>query len=145
MKLQILLRFAGAAQLGLLTAGATMSLVTDMRPQLRRLDPFLRQLFWVYFGFMGWVLAGMGALTLLLAPELARGGALAGGICSFLAVFWLARLAIQFTVFDVRPYLGHPGLRMGYHATSAVFLYLGAVFTGAAWHALALGPAGGPA
>ncbi len=133
MKLELLLTFAGILQLCLLTAGAAMSRVTDMRGQLARLSPFLRQLFWVYLGFVGLVLAGFGVLTLLNAEDLAAGTTLARTLCIFIALFWLARLAVQFFVFDVRPYLTSRWLTVGYHATTGVFIYLAVVYAWAAW------------
>jgi hypothetical protein len=133
MKLELLLSAAGILQLGLLTAGAMMSKVTGMREQLARLSPFLRQLFWVYLGFIGLVLAGFGILTLMNADALAGGSGLARGVCALIALFWFARLAVQFLVFDVRPYLTHRWLTWGYHATTVTFVYLVAVYAWAAW------------
>jgi hypothetical protein len=133
MKLELFLRFAGVLQLGLLTAGASMSRVTDMRGQLAELTPFLQQLFWVYLGYIGFVLTAFGVLTLLNAEALAAGSTLARSVCVFIGLFWLGRLAVQFFVFDVRPYLTNVWLRLGYHATTVVFIYLTAVYAWAAW------------
>jgi len=132
MKLELLLTIAGILQLGLLTAGATMSRMTDMRTHLAKLPPFLRQLFWVYFGFIGFVLLGFGVLTLVQTETLAAGSGLARWLCGFMAFFWLGRLAVQFFVFDLKPYLTGPLLRLGYHATTVVFVYLVAVYAWAA-------------
>jgi hypothetical protein len=72
-------------------------------------------------------------LTLVNAEALAAGGPLARSVCVLIGLFWLARLAAQFFVFDVRPYLTSNWLRLGYHATTVVFLYLPAVYGWAAW------------
>lgn len=133
MKLELLLIFAGVLQLSLLTAGAAMQHVTGMRNEVSRLSPFHRQLFWVYLAFIGFVLAGFGVLTLANAAELARGTALARGLCGFIAMFWGIRLAVQFFVLDVRPYLKNGWLKAGYHALTGVFIYLAAVYAWAAW------------
>ena len=84
-------------------------------------------------GFVGLVLAGFGVLTLLNAEDLAAGTTLARTLCFFIALFWLARLAVQFFVFDVRPYLTSRWLTVGYHATTGVFIYLAVVYAWAAW------------
>ena len=133
MKLELLLRFAGLLQLSLLTAGASMSKITGMREQLARLSPFLQQLFWVYLGYIGYVLTAFGVLTLVNAEALSAGGTLARSVCVFIGLFWLGRLAVQFFVFDVRPYLTNVWLRLGYHATTVVFIYLTVVYGWAAW------------
>lgn len=132
MKLELLLRFAGLLQLSLLTAGASMAKVTDMKTQLAKLSPFLQQLFWVYLGYIAYVLTAFGVLTLVNAEALAAGGTLARSVCAFIGLFWLGRLAVQFFVFDVRPYLTNVWLKLGYHATTLVFLYLTAVYAWAA-------------
>ncbi len=133
MKLELFLRLAGLLQLSLLTAGASMSKVTGMREQLAKLSPFLQQLFWVYLGYIGYVLTAFGVLTLVNAEALAAGSTLARSVCVFIGLFWLGRLAVQFFVFDVRPYLTSRWLRLGYHATTMVFVYLTVVYGWAAW------------
>ncbi len=133
LNLELFLRLAGLLQLSLLTAGASMSKVTGMREQLAKLSPFLQQLFWVYFCFIGSLVAAFGVLTLVNAEALAAGGPLARSVCVLIGLFWLARLAAQFFVFDVRPYLTNNWLRLGYHATTVVFLYLPAVYAWTAW------------
>ena len=50
------------------------------------------------------------------------------------AIFWLARLGIQFFVFDARPYLTTLPLKLGYHGLTVVFSMLVLVFT---WSAMA--------
>jgi hypothetical protein len=128
MKLVLLLQLAGAFHFALLIAGATMPKAVGLRAHLAPLPPFVRQLFWVYFSFIGLILMGFGALTLTHAPAMAAGEPLARALCLFLAVFWLTRLSVQFFVFDVRPYLTNWFYRVGYHATTFVFIYLTAIY-----------------
>jgi hypothetical protein len=128
MKLTLLLQLAGALQLSLLAAGATMTKAVNMRSHLATLPLFLRQLFWVYFGFIGLVLVSFGLITLTQAEALASGTSLARAFCGSLAVFWLARLGAAFFVFDVRPYLTNWFYRLGYHTTSLVFIYLTIIY-----------------
>ncbi|HQR42052.1 MAG TPA: hypothetical protein PLX97_05195, partial [Gemmatales bacterium] len=49
---------------------------------------------------------------------------LARAVSLFIAVFWLARLAVQLFLFDIRPYVTHPLLRLGYHGLTALFTLL---------------------
>jgi hypothetical protein len=51
-----------------------------------------------------------------------------GSVCAMIALFWLARLGVQFFVFDARPFLTSAFLRLGYHVptllfTALVFIY----------------------
>ena len=130
--LPFLLRIAGVLHLGLMCAGLLMPRVVDMRVHLSRLPSFLRQLFWVYYAFIGLCLAGFSAMTIGFADTLAGGGGLARALCGFLAVFWTARLIAATFVFDLGPYLTTGYRRAGYHAINAVFAYLPVVYAVAA-------------
>src|SRR5262249_2216137 len=92
----------------------------------------LRQLFWVYYTFIGLLLVSFGTLTFLFANEMAAGEPLARAVCILLSVFWTVRLIVAAFVFDVRPYLTGRFYRIGYHATNTVFVYLVAVYVLAA-------------
>jgi len=133
MKLDLLLTIAGLLQLSLLGAGAAMQHVTGMRTETARLNPFHRQLFWVYLVFIGFTLAGFGVVTLLNAQALAAGTPLARSLCGFIALFWLLRLLVQLFVLDVTPYLTDIWRRIGYRALTVVFIYLPLVYGWAAW------------
>ena len=105
----------------------------NLRVHLAALPPLVRRLFWVYFTFIGLTLLSFGLITFFYAPALAGGAPLARALCGFLAAFWMLRLIIAAFVFDVRPYLTTSYYRLGYHATTLVFIYLSAVY---AWTAL---------
>src|SRR5690348_9709937 len=52
-KLTLLLRVAGVLHLGLMCAGLLMPRVVGIRAHLAKMPPFIRQLFWVYYAFIG--------------------------------------------------------------------------------------------
>ena len=104
-----------------------------LRDHLRQLPPFIRNLFWVYYAFIGLMLIGFGTLTFFFASEMATGQPVARGLCVLLAMFWTIRLVVAAFVFDVRPYLTHWFYRLGYHATNLVFVYLVAIYAWTAW------------
>ena len=111
-----------------LIASALTPRVLDWRANLAALHPFLRRLFWVYGCFIVLVIVSFGVLTLFHAEELASGGSLSRSVCAMIALFWLARLGVQFFVFDARPFLTTTFLRLGYHGltllfTALVFIY----------------------
>ena len=127
MKL-ILLQIAGLLHFGILIASALTPRVLNWRGTLAPLPPLVRQLFWVYGAFIVLVIVSFGTLTLTFARELAEGAPLARGVCGFIAVFWLARLAVQWLVFDASPYLTAWWLRWGYHSLTVAFLFLASVY-----------------
>ncbi len=126
--LTIALYAAGAGQLGILAASALVPRVLDWRTALAPLHPFLRRLFWVYGVFIVLTITGLGVLTLLHAPAMAAGEPVARSLAAFAGIFWLARLVVQWAVFDARPFLTNAWLHAGYHTLSAAFTALVIVY-----------------
>jgi hypothetical protein len=131
--LTLALQIAGVLHLGLICAGSMMPGVVQMRSHLAALPPFIRQLFWVYYSFIGLCLVSFGTITGVFAPALAAGGNLARALCVFFAAFWTLRLIAATFVFDMRSYLTNGYRRLGYHAINIVFIYLPIVYAWAAW------------
>ncbi len=131
-KLIVLLQIAALLHLGLICAGASMPKAVNLRGHLAVVPPFIRQLFFIYFSFIGLMLVGFGALTFLFAPAMASGEPVARGLCILLTAFWSLRLFAAF-VFDVRPYLTNWIYRFGYAAINLIFVYLVAIYALAAW------------
>jgi len=44
-------------------------------------------------------------------------------------MFWIARLVVQFFVFDVTGYVKNAFLKAGYHSLTAVFMYHALVYS----------------
>ncbi len=128
----LLLQMAGLLHFAILIASAATPHVLDWRANLAALHPFLRQLFWVYGAFIVLVIAGFGTLTLLNASAMAAGDPAARSLCAFIAIFWLARLAVQWFVFDARPFLTNALVIAGYHSLTLAFIYLSLVYGWAA-------------
>jgi hypothetical protein len=128
-----LLQIAAVLHLGLAWAGLTMPRVVALGEYLTPLPPFIRRLFYTYFTFIALMLVAFGLFTFLFASQIAAGEPVARGLCLLMLGFWLVRLFVAIFVFDVRPYLTNWFLRLGYHATNAVFVYLVVVYAAAAW------------
>ena len=126
--LTLLLRVAGVLHLGLMSAGLLMPKVVNMRAHLAGLPAFIRQLFWVYYTFIGLCLVSFGVITIVFAETLASGATFARALCVFFAVFWTLRLLVGTFVFDMRPYLTSTPRRVGYHALNVAFAYLPVVY-----------------
>jgi hypothetical protein len=126
--MKTLLLIGGLLHFVILIASALTPRLLDWRTNLATLHPFLRRLFWVYGCFIVLVIVSFGLLTLLHADELAAGAAFSRSVCAMIAVFWLARLGVQFFAFDARPFLTTAFRRLGYHGltflfTALVFIY----------------------
>jgi hypothetical protein len=127
-----LLLTGGALHFVILIASGLTPRVLDWRANLAALHPFLRRLFWVYGSFIVLVIVSFGALTLVYADELASGVSFSRAVCAIIAIFWLARLAVQFFVFDAKPFLTTAFLRVGYHGLTLLFAALVFIYSCAA-------------
>ena len=137
MKLEMLIRIAGTLHFCILLASALTPFALKWNAHLALMPRLMRQMFWVYGGFIVLVIVGFGTLILTHAPDIAAGHPLGRALSGFIAAFWLARLSVQFFVFDARPYLKTALLKLGYHGLTVVFTYLGAVYAWAAVRGLA--------
>jgi hypothetical protein len=123
MNLQLLIFVGGVLHFGILLASALVPKVLDWNAALGKLDLLSRQLVWVHGVFIVLVIVGFGLLSVLFPTELAAGTPLARGLCGFIALFWAARLCVQFFVFDAKPFLKTTFLQADYHGLTAVFSY----------------------
>jgi hypothetical protein len=132
MNLELWILIGGVLHFGILLASALTPAVLDWKRELTKLDVLSRQLVWVHGAFIVLVIFGFGLLSVILPGELASGTLLSRGICLFIALFWAARLAVQFFVFDATPHLRGALLKIGYSGLTAVFVYHTVVYTIAA-------------
>jgi hypothetical protein len=119
-----LLQLAAVLQLSILIATALTPRILDWRTNLAALHPFLRKLFWVYGAFIVMVLIAFATLTFLHADAMAAREPVARSLCVFIAIFWGARLFVQFAIFDPRPFLTNWFYQLGYHALTIIFAFL---------------------
>ncbi len=126
--LEILLLIGGMLHFGILIASALTPGVLDWRNELGRLSALSRHLVWVHGVFIVLVIIAFGCIATFNAGELATGARLARWVSGIIATFWLARLGIQFFLFDPRPYLKEVLFKVGYHGLTVVFAYLALVF-----------------
>jgi hypothetical protein len=130
--MKLLLQLAAAVQLLILIASASTPRVLDWRKNLAVLHPFLRKLFWVYGVFIVMVIIAFAALTFRHAGAMAAREPVARSLCLFIAIFWGARLFVQFAIFDPRPFLTNRIYQIGYHALTVIFAFLVLVYGKAA-------------
>ena len=130
--MKLLLQLAAAVQLLILIASASTPRVLDWRKNLAVLHPFLRKLFWVYGVFVVMVIIAFAVLTFRHADAMATREPVARSLCLFIAIFWGARLLVQFAIFDARPFLTNWFYKTGFHALTITFAFLTFVYGKAA-------------
>lgn len=133
MNLLTLALYVGAAiHFAILTASALTPKALDWNTILAPLPELIRRMFWVYGAFIVLVIIGLGTLTACFAPDMAAGDPLGRALAAFVAIFWAARLGVQWFVFDARPFLTRPLYRIGYQMLTVAFITLVLIFTAAA-------------
>lgn len=127
-----MVRLAGALHFAVLIASALVPRALDWKRNLSLLHPFLRKLFWVYGVFIVLTIISFGLLAVFFPSRLASDDSLGRAIAGVIAIFWLARLSVQFFVFDPEPFLTNWFYKVGYHTLTLVFILFVIVFGSAA-------------
>ena len=136
ISLHHLLLVSGVGHFGIVIASCLVPLALDWRKQLAPLHPFIRSMVWVYGVFIVLATISFGALTLLHAREMAAGEPVARSVSAVIALYWAARLMVQWFVFDPRDFLTSIWRKLGDHTLTAAFIFLAAVHGWAALHRL---------
>ncbi len=95
-----LLQILGIAQIALSIVSLAIPRVLKWQEDTAKLNPLTRQVFWTYAGYICVSNLCFGLLTAFLPGSLVDGSALAAAVTAFIALWWAARIVIQFTYFD---------------------------------------------
>ena len=128
-----LIFLAGFGQLAILIASSLVPFRLKWREELRSLPVLHRQMYWVYGGYVVLSILALGTLSIFNSDELAAGGRLARGVCTYASLFWGIRLILQ-AVFDVKKYLNTWWTKVGYFALTVMFGCFTATYFCAALH-----------
>lgn len=93
---------AGVAQLVLAAGSLAIPRVLEWRTDVARLRPLTRQVFWTYAGYIWTTNVAFGLLSVAGPHWLLDGTPLAAAVTGFIALYWSARMVIQFAWFDRR-------------------------------------------
>jgi hypothetical protein len=121
-------RMAGIGQLLLAAASTAIPHVLRWRDETARLRPLLRQIFWIYAGYILSLHVAFGLLSALAPGWILDGSGLATAVTGFIATYWGARLALQFTVLDRSDAPSGPWFRVAEAALVLLFVALTATY-----------------
>lgn len=134
--MRTLILLAGIGQLALALGSLAIPRVLGWAEETRALRPLTRQVFWTYAGYIWSAHVCFGLLSALAPDALLERTLLAGLVDLFIALWWGARLAIQFAWFDrsARP----PGAQYVLAEVGLVTMFISctAIYGAAAWLAL---------
>jgi hypothetical protein len=125
--------YTGIGQLSVLVASALVPVRLNWNTTLASLPQLVRQLFWVYGGYVVLSIVSLGTICLLNSQELASGSWLARSFCTYVAAFWGIRLSLQ-PVLAAKPFLTTWWLRAGYHLLTILFATFALIHLWSALH-----------
>lgn len=126
--LEILILISGLIHLGTLLGSAQVPRELRFKEDLPKLNPLLKHWVLVAGGYIVFNIIAFGVISLVFREELAARSVMARVFCGYVALFWAIRLAIQFFLFDAKPYLRNTLLKVGYHGLTIVFMWQTAVY-----------------
>jgi hypothetical protein len=127
-----LLVAAGLGQLVLALASLAIPRVLGWRDDTAKLRPLTRQVFWTYAAYIWVTNVCFGILSTFCPEWLLDRSPLARAVSGFITAYWGARALVQFFYFDRSSAPQGMLYRMADPALSALFVFLTAVYAGAA-------------
>ena len=126
-----LVMLAGIGQLAIVVVSLAIPRILRWREQMTTWRPLIRQMLWTYAGYI-WATNLCFGLVSTIGPRwLLDGSPLAAAVTGFIALYWGARLIIQFAYFDRSELPAGPGYRLAEFAMVGLFVYLTLTYCGA--------------
>lgn len=121
-------QLAGIGMIALAVGSLAIPVLLGWKAELTQLRPLTRQIFWTYAGYIAsaHLLFGVGAT--FGGRHLVAGGPLPAAVCAFIALWWSARVILQFLAFDRTEAARVPHGRLLESLLVTAFLYFAAVF-----------------
>jgi alginate O-acetyltransferase complex protein AlgI len=119
--LSLALWLAGAGHFCILSASFQVPARLRWKEDLVKLSPFNRKLMWVYAETTLLTIIAFGILTLFLHDDILRGDRSALALTAFIAVFWTARILVDFTYFSHSDWPAGPQFVAGHFLLTALF------------------------
>lgn len=131
--LEPLVRLAGAGQLALVAGSLAIPRQLGWREKLAGTSPLIRQMFWVYAGYILATNLGFGLISALAPGLLLDRSPLAACVCGFIAIYWASRVVIQWTYFDLSELPRTPFNTLARWSLEGLFVALALVYGAATW------------
>jgi hypothetical protein len=126
--LRTLVLLAGVGQIALALASLAIPRVLRFEEETAKLRPLLRQMFWTYAGYILCTNLSFGLLSALAPAWLLDGSPLAAAVTGFIAVYWGARVVLQFAWFDRSDAPPGAHVRLAEAALVLLFVFLTCVY-----------------
>ncbi len=131
MSLESAVLLAGLGQLALAAASTAIPHVLRWKTETAALRPLLRQLFWIYAGYILGFHIAFGLVSALAPGWLLDGSGLATAVTGFIATYWTVRLVLQFVYLDRSDAPKGPWFSAAEAALVSLFVFLSATYAAA--------------
>jgi len=133
--LSVALWLAAAGHFCVLIASFQVPRRLGWKDDLAKLTAFNRKLMWVHGGFTVYTIIAFGVLSLVLHEEMLRGDRAALALASFIGVYWLLRIVVDFTYYSHRDWPAGLTFRIGHVLLTSLFVFLSTSFLSVTlWH-----------
>ena len=133
MNLELHLRIVGSIMLMLVLLNLYVPRRFAWRQELRRLSLFTRQVFIVHAGFILFTLTMFGVLSLAFTSALLEPTRLGRLVLGGLALFWLARLIVQWCVYSPALWRGKRFETTVHFVFTGLWIYFCSTYAAALW------------
>ena len=100
MGIQLLIELCGIGHVLLALGSLAIPKMLDWKAAFASTPLLIKQMFWTYAGYILLINLFFGVVSFFLAEELLSGSGLAVALTLLIALYWIARLFIQFLYFD---------------------------------------------
>lgn len=133
--LSLALWMAGAGHFCVLIASFQVPHRLHWKEDLAKLTAFNRKLMWVHGGFAVYTIIAFGVMTLALHKEILRGDRSALLLASFIGVYWLLRIIVDFAYYSHGDWPSGASFRIGHVLLTSLFVFLSTSYlTVTLWH-----------
>jgi hypothetical protein len=122
--ISLALWLAGAGHFAVLVASFQVPYRLGWKEDLAKLTSFNRKLMWVHGAFAVYTIISFGALTLLLHNEMLHGQRAAVALATFIGIYWLLRVAVDFTYYDHSDWPKGRAFAAGHVLLTSLFIFL---------------------
>jgi hypothetical protein len=107
------------------------------KEDLAKLMPFNRKLLWVHGGFAVYTILAFGVMSVVLHDEMIRGERGALVLATFIGVYWLMRIVVDFTYYSHEDWPKGRVFAAGHALLTALFAFLSITYVSLSlWHFL---------
>jgi hypothetical protein len=128
--MSLALWLAGAGHFVVLIASFQVPYRLGWKEDLAKLTSFNRKLMWVHGGFAIYTIISFGVLTLALHDEMLRGGRAGVAVAAFIGIYWLLRVAVDFTYYEHADWPKGKEFVVGHVLLTLLFVFLFVTYLG---------------